>query len=55
MNPQNPPFWSLPADQVLQQLNSSANGLRDQEAKQRLIKYGNYLHFILLFAQESHL
>jgi P-type Mg2+ transporter len=39
MNPQNPPFWSLPADRVLQQLNSSANGLSDREAKQRLIKY----------------
>jgi P-type Mg2+ transporter len=40
MNPQNPPFWSLPADRVLQQLNSSANGLSDRDAKQRLAKYG---------------
>jgi P-type Mg2+ transporter len=40
MNPQNPPFWSLPTDRVLLQLNSSANGLSDREAKQRLIKYG---------------
>jgi P-type Mg2+ transporter len=40
MNQQNPPFWSLPADRVLQQLNSSANGLSNREAKQRLIKYG---------------
>jgi P-type Mg2+ transporter len=40
MNPQNPPFWSLPADRVLQELESSANGLSDRDAKQRLIKYG---------------
>jgi P-type Mg2+ transporter len=40
MNPQNPPFWSLPADRVLLQLHSSAEGLSDREAKQRLIKYG---------------
>jgi P-type Mg2+ transporter len=40
MNPQNFPFWNLPADRVLQQLQSSANGLSDREAKQRLIKYG---------------
>jgi P-type Mg2+ transporter len=40
MNPQNSPFWSLPIDRVLQQLNSSANGLSNPEAKQRLIKYG---------------
>jgi P-type Mg2+ transporter len=40
MNPPNPPFWSLPADQVLQQLHSSVDGLGNREAKQRLIKYG---------------
>jgi P-type Mg2+ transporter len=40
MNPQNPLFWSLPADRVLQKLHSSATGLTDREAKQRLIKYG---------------
>jgi P-type Mg2+ transporter len=40
MNPQNHPFWSLPADRVLQQLHSSIDGLSDREAKQRLIKYG---------------
>uniref|UniRef100_UPI00286CD095 HAD-IC family P-type ATPase n=1 Tax=Chamaesiphon sp. OTE_75_metabat_556 TaxID=2964692 RepID=UPI00286CD095 len=33
-------FWALPADQVLQQLHSSADGLSDQEAKQRFLKYG---------------
>ncbi len=40
MNPQNLPFWSLPADRVLQELHSSANGLSDRDAKQRLIQYG---------------
>jgi P-type Mg2+ transporter len=40
MNSQNSPFWSLPADRVLQELHSSANGLSDREAKQRLVKYG---------------
>jgi P-type Mg2+ transporter len=40
MNPQNSPFWSLLADRVLLQLNSSADGLSDREAKQRLVKYG---------------
>jgi P-type Mg2+ transporter len=39
MNPQSE-FWSLPAAQVLQTLNASANGLSTQEAKQRLIEYG---------------
>jgi P-type Mg2+ transporter len=40
MNPQNPPFWSLPADRVLQELHSSVEGLSDRDANQRLIKYG---------------
>jgi P-type Mg2+ transporter len=40
MNPQNSPFWSLPADRVLQELQSSADGLSDREAQQRLIKFG---------------
>ncbi len=39
MNPQSA-FWSLPAAQVLETLNASANGLSTQDAKQRLIKYG---------------
>jgi P-type Mg2+ transporter len=39
MNPQSA-FWSLPAAQVLQAMNTSANGLSTQDAKQRLIKYG---------------
>ncbi len=40
MNSQNFLFWSLPADRVLQELHSSAQGLSDRDAKQRLIKYG---------------
>ena len=40
MNLKNPPFWSLPVDRVLQQLHSSADGLSDRDAKQRLLKYG---------------
>jgi P-type Mg2+ transporter len=40
MNLQNFPFWSLSVDRVLTELHSSANGLSDREAKQRLIKYG---------------
>jgi P-type Mg2+ transporter len=40
MNLQNFPFWSLPADRVLQQLHSSAQGLSDRDAKQRLLQYG---------------
>jgi P-type Mg2+ transporter len=39
MNPQSA-FWSLPAAQVLQAMNTSANGLSTQDAKQRLIEYG---------------
>jgi P-type Mg2+ transporter len=40
MNSENISFWSLPADRVLTELHSSTDGLSDQEAKQRLIKYG---------------
>jgi Mg2+-importing ATPase len=40
MNPQNPPFWSLPTDQVLQQTHSTTSGLSRQDAKQRLSEYG---------------
>jgi P-type Mg2+ transporter len=40
MNSENFSFWSLPADRVLQQLHSSAQGLSDRDAQQRLVKYG---------------
>jgi P-type Mg2+ transporter len=40
MDSENLLFWSVPADRVLQELDSSVNGLSDREAKQRLIKYG---------------
>jgi P-type Mg2+ transporter len=40
MNPQSPPFWSLPTDRVLEQMHSTILGLSDQEAKQRLAKHG---------------
>jgi Mg2+-importing ATPase len=33
-------FWALPQEQLLQQLNSSLNGLSEQEAAQRLERYG---------------
>jgi len=40
MNPQNPPFWSLPTDRVLQQTHSTTSGLSRQDTKQRLSEYG---------------
>jgi P-type Mg2+ transporter len=40
MNPQNPPFWSLPTAQVLQQTHSTTAGLSRLDAKQRLSEYG---------------
>lgn len=40
MNPQHPPFWSLPTAQLLQQMQSTTSGLSRQDAKQRLSKYG---------------
>ena len=39
MNPQST-FWSLSADQVLQQTRSTTAGLSGQDAKQRLSQYG---------------
>ena len=39
MNPQST-FWSLPTDQVLQQMHSTTAGLSRQDAKQRLSEFG---------------
>jgi magnesium-transporting ATPase (P-type) len=39
-NPELATFWSLSADQVLQQTGSSPTGLSSPEAKQRLSEYG---------------
>ena len=33
-------FWDLPADQLLQQLETTPEGLREAEARQRLQRYG---------------
>jgi len=40
MNPQLSTFWSLPTEQVLQQMRSTTAGLSRQDAKQRLSEYG---------------
>ncbi|MEA5573703.1 magnesium-translocating P-type ATPase [Calothrix sp. UHCC 0171] len=40
MNPQLSTFWSLPTEQVLQQMHSTISGLSRQDAKQRLSEYG---------------
>ena len=40
MPPVMPTFWNLPTEKVLQQLNSTAQGLSPQEAKQRLMQFG---------------
>ncbi|MEH1918783.1 magnesium-translocating P-type ATPase [Nostoc sp.] len=40
MNPQLSTFWSLPTDQVLQQMHSTTSGLSRQDAKQRLSEFG---------------
>jgi Mg2+-importing ATPase len=39
-NSKIPSFWNLPAEQVLHQLKTSAQGLSRQEAQQRLSEYG---------------
>jgi len=36
----NKPFWSKKPEEVLKELGSSPNGLTDEEAKERLEKYG---------------
>ncbi len=38
--PETIPYYSLPADQVLAQLESSPRGLTSEAAAQRLVEYG---------------
>jgi P-type Mg2+ transporter len=40
MNPIPPAFWSLPPDELLQQLETSPQGLTSDEARQRLARFG---------------
>ena len=40
MSQVSPSFWNLPAEQVLQQIESNPQGLSSQEARKRLIQYG---------------
>ena len=40
MSQVSPSFWNLPAEQVLQQIESNSQGLSRQEAQKRLIQYG---------------
>jgi P-type Mg2+ transporter len=40
MNTPNPPFWSLSTDRALDRIHSTAAGLSQQDAKQRLSQYG---------------
>ena len=38
--PEEMKYWSLPADAVLQELHSAPAGLTQEEASERLTKYG---------------
>ena len=40
MGQQSPPFWSIPAPEMLQQLHTTKDGLTADEARQRLARYG---------------
>ncbi len=40
---QPPPFWSIPATEMLQQLHAEKEGLTSDEARQRLARYGSNL------------
>ncbi len=40
MRQSSAPYWNLPADEVLKQLNISNNGLSETEAQSRLESYG---------------
>jgi len=59
MNPNQTPFWSVPSLALLQQLQTTPQGLMSDEAQQRLLRYGSNLlkpkkksdALTLLFAQ----
>jgi Mg2+-importing ATPase len=59
MNHNQTPFWSAPSLELLQQLQTSPQGLMDDEVQQRLLRYGSNLlkpkkksdALTLLFAQ----
>ena len=43
MSQQSPPFWSISAPEIVQQLHTAKDGLTADEAKQRLARYGSNL------------
>ncbi len=43
MNQQTPAFWSVPADELLQQLQTASQGLMSDEARVRLTRFGSNL------------
>lgn len=45
MNQPPTAYWSLPADQLLQQLETAPEGLKETEARERLRRYGPNLLF----------
>ena len=59
MNPSQTQFWSVPSSELLQQLQTTAQGLMSDEVQQRLLRYGSNLlkpkkksdALTLLFAQ----
>src|SRR5512139_4034097 len=59
MSPSQTPFWSVPSPELLQQLQTTPQGLMSDEAQQRLLRYGSNLlkprkksdALTLLFAQ----
>ena len=43
MNHSQTPFWSVPSSELLQQLQTTPQGLMSDEAQQRLLRYGSNL------------
>jgi Mg2+-importing ATPase len=43
MNQSQTPFWSIPSAELLQQLQTTPQGLMSDEAQQRLLRYGSNL------------